>query len=244
VWALARTLVVVAAAFLLLSRPASAQWSTSAFLGDAATSPSRLDVRSDAGAEISLDNVHLDDESLQSPWYYGWRITRRMQRVSWLGFEVEFIHAKAIANTAQVVRIRGRLNGTVIDGHQAMSTVLPHFELSHGLNFLLGNAVVRWPIGSARHASGLAIVGRFGVGPTISHVESTFQAQSEDAYQFGGAAVGGGVGIEVRTTNHLFVVADVKVTTARQNLRVGSATIEGRFTTRHLSAGLMWRWRD
>ncbi len=220
----------------------SAQWSVSAFLGKAATSPTRLEIRSGASDAVVLNRVHLDDESMQLPWYYGWRITRGIRRVPWLGVEVEFIHAKTIADTAQLVRVQGRLNGAAVDAQLPMSAIVPRFELSHGLNFLLANAVVRWPIAHARPEPRLAIVGRLGAGPTIPHVESTFQNQSEDAYQLGRIGIGGGIGTEVRLTNHLFAVGDLKFTTTRQRVHVGSAEIEGRFTTWHVIGGLMWRF--
>jgi hypothetical protein len=236
-----------ATSFLVVSllfpaSPASAQWSVSAFLGDAATSPSRLEVRSNAGDAAVIERVQLDDESSKSPWYYGWRIARRLERLPWLGFEAEFIHAKTIADTAQLVRVHGRVNGTAVDGQLPMSVVLPRFQLSHGLNFLLGNAVIRWPSGSARSEPRLTVVGRFGVGPTIPHVESTFQGQTEDAYQLARLAIGGGIGAEVRVMTHLFAVGDLKYTTTQERVHVGSAEIAGRFTTRHVMAGLMWRF--
>jgi hypothetical protein len=237
-----RSLVLLTVSFLVSASSASAQWSVSAFLGKAATSPTRLEIRSGASDAVALDRVHLDDKSMQLPWYYGWRVTRRVQRVSWLAFEAEFIHAKTIANTTQLVRAQGRVNGAVVDAQLPMHAVLTRFELSHGLNFLLGNAVIRWPIGSVRHDPRVTIVGRVGAGPTIPHVESTFQGQAENGYQFGRVGVGGGIGAEVRLVNRLFAVGDVKVTTTRQNVSVGSAEIEGRFTTRHVMGGLMWRF--
>jgi hypothetical protein len=238
VWVPARSLILL----LVLVSPASAQWSVSAFLGDASTSPTRLDVRSNAGDLVVIEQVHLEDESSQSPWYYGWRIGRRIERVPWLGFEAEFIHAKTIADTTQRVRLHGRMNGAVVDDQLPMSVVLPRFELSHGLNFLLGNAVVRWPSGSVSSEPRLTMVGRFGVGPTVPHVESTFQGQTEDAYQWARLAIGGGIGAEVRIVNHVFAVGDLKYTTTREEVHVGSAEIAGRFTTRHVMAGLMWRF--
>ena len=241
-WVPVRSLVLLIVSFLVSASPASAQWSVSAFLGKAATSPTRLEIRSGANDAVALDRVHLDDQSMQLPWYYGWRVTRRLQRVSWLAFEAEFIHAKTIANTAQLVRVQGRVNGAAVDAQLPMSAVLPRFELSHGLNFLLGNAVMRWPIGSHVSDPRLALVGRFGAGPTIPHVESAFQGQSEDAYQFGRIGLGAGIGVEVRLTHHLFALGDVKVTTTRQKVHVESAEIEGRFTTSHVMGGLMWRF--
>jgi hypothetical protein len=238
VWVPARSLILL----LVLVSPASAQWSISAFLGDAATSPTRLEVKSNKDDAVVIDRVHLADASSKSPWYYGWRMARQLERMPWLGFEAEFIHAKTIADAAQLVDVHGRVNGTAVDGEVPMRVVLPRFELSHGLNFLLGNAVVRWPTKSASSGPRLTMVGRFGVGPTIPHVESTFQGQTEDGYQWARLAIGGGIGAEVRIGPQLFAVGDLKYTTTREHVHVGSAEIAGRFTTRHVMAGLMWKF--
>ena len=225
-----------------LASPASAQWDVTAFLGDAATSPSRLKVRSAAGdASFLVESVRLADESLDSPWYYGARLTRQFERAAWLGLEVEFIHAKVIADPSQLVQAQGRLDGLQLNGQQRLATLLPRFELSHGLNFLLGNAVLGWPIARRGPESLVAIVGRLGAGPTIPHVESSFRGQEEDNYQLGEIAFAGAIGAQIRLSNHFSAVAEVKVTRTRQRVEVGSAEIEGVFTTRHLVAGVSWR---
>src|SRR5262245_7332642 len=165
-------------ALLASTGSASAQWQVTASLGKAATSPSRLSIRSAADSEFIVERVHLRDESFDSPWYYGARLTRRLQRVPWLGLEVEFVHAKAIADPSQLVRIRGRVDGTDVDESQRLGAILPRFELSHGLNFVLGNAVVFWPIVRSGHDPLFSVVGRFGGGPTVPHVEVTVQDQA------------------------------------------------------------------
>jgi hypothetical protein len=118
---------------VLLASPVSAQWHVTAFLGDAETSPGRLDVRSaSSDASVVVEPVGLRDESFDSPWYYGARLTRRFERAPRLGLEVEFIHAKAIADPSQLVRVHGRLDGRELDGQQPLGAILPRFELSHG----------------------------------------------------------------------------------------------------------------
>jgi hypothetical protein len=240
VWVPTRSLILL----LALVSPASAQWSVSAFLGDGAASPTRLELTSPSGDAAVIERVQLADQSSQAPWYYGWRIARQIERLPWLGVEAEFIHTKTIADTAQLVRVHGRVNGTAVDGELPMAVVVQRFELSHGLNFLLGNVVVRWPSGSASSRPRTVMIGRFGAGPTIPHVESTLQGQTEDAYQWARLAIGGGVGVEVRVVHQLFAVGDLKYTTTREEVDVGSAAIAGRFTTRHVTAGLMWRFRS
>ena len=227
---------------LTVASPASAQWSVGAFLGDAATAPARFDVRSLAHeTSLVVEKVHLDARSFRSPVYYGGRITRELERVRWLGLEAEFIHAKTIADPTRLVRIHGRLNGSTVDGQQPLAAILPRFELSHGLNFVLGNVVLHWPPARQCDETRTEIGGRLGLGATIPHVEASFRSQDEDGYQLGRMALAGAIGARIRLANRLSAIIELKVTRTRQHVRVGSADVEGVFATRHLVAGLTWR---
>ena len=217
---------------------ALAQWQLTAFVGDAATSPSRLTLTDGADDAVAADAVKFDDRSFVSPWYDGARLTRRIESHSWFGLEAEFIHAKAIADPNQLVRLAGNFDGAPIAGQHPLSTVLPRFELSHGLNFLLANAVFSWP--SERR---VIFVGRLGAGPTMPHVEVSTPETATDGYQWGGPALGLSVGSEVRLSTQLAAIVEFKLTHARQRLDVGSTSIEGVFTTRHLVVGASWRGR-
>ena len=232
--------VLIVFGLVACANPASAQWYVTAFLGDAATSSTRLEILSQqSDTSLAVDPVRLADESFASPVYYGARLTRGLGRPSWLGLEVEFIHSKAIADTAQLVRAQGRLDGRPVDADQRLDAILPRFELSHGLNFLLGNVVFDWPL-SWRSEALVAIVGRLGTGLTIPHVESTFRGHDEDDYQLGGMAFAAAIGAQIRLSKRLSAVVDVKVTRTRQHVEVGTAD-EGTFTTRHVVAGVAWR---
>jgi hypothetical protein len=213
-----------------------------AYLGKATTSASRFDVRSSAAdTALVVEPIAFDDESFRSPLYYGARLTRRFERAPWFGLEAEFIHTKAITDPSRLVRARGRLNGDDLDGEQRLGAILPRFELSHGLNFVLGNAAFHWPNRPQDDAPPVEILGRLGVGPTLPHVESTFLTQEEDTYQLGRVAFAGAIGAEIRLANRVSAVLELKVTRTRQRVHVGSADIEGVFTTRHVVAGLTWR---
>ena len=172
-------LVAILLGVVLLASPASAQWAATAYLGDATTLSSRFDVRSTIGdTALVVEPVSFDDESFQSPRDDGARITRRFERVPWFGLEAEFIHAKVIADPSQAASVRGHLDGAELGGQLRLGAILPRFELSHGLNFVLGNAMVQWPIAPRGSDALFTVVGRLGAGPTIPHVESMFQGQS------------------------------------------------------------------
>ncbi len=128
-----------------------------------------------------------------------------------------------------------------MDGDRRLGTILPRFELSHGLNFLLGNAVIYWPIASRSADTLVEIVGRLGLGPTMPHVESSFDGHDEDAYQLGGPAVDAAIGSQIHVWRHVSAIVEFKVTRTRQRVDVGAANLEGVFTTRDVVAGLVWR---
>ena len=227
-----------------MSGVAVAQWSVAAFTGNASTARGDLRVTSSGDdTAVTLQAVSYDDESFQSPIYYGGRVTRFFRAVPCLGLEGEFVHLKTITRPDAVVQADGRLAGQTVTGPRPLGTVLPRFELSHGLNLILANVVVRFPTRKADAPGGgprLAMTGRGGVGPTVPHVEARFQNQDEDGYHVGRAAWHAAIGIEVRLWGRLHAVSEVKWTTTRQRLQAAGAGIDGRFRTRHLIAGLSW----
>ena len=228
---------------VLLPQPAAAQWSVTGLLGNASTSPAVLTVRTTSDdTNLHIGPVEFADESSQSPWYYGARVTRDLKRIPWLAAEAEFIHAKAISHPSQMVRVTGLMNGVRIERLEALGDMLPRFELSHGLNVLVGNAVVHWPIVRIKGQPFIEVAGRGGVGLSIPHVESTFAAESTDRYQLGGMALAGSIGAELRISTHVSGVFDAAWTRTSASLDIGSADLEANLTTRHIIGGVMWRF--
>jgi len=213
-----RIACVLGALALLVPAPARADWLLSLYTGAASTSSNTLEITPDRGAPLTLDDVGYRGASSKSPIYYGYRVgfTPKGSR---LGIEAEFTHAKAIA----------------VDTH---STDLTAFQLSHGLNFVLGNVVFRSrPLGTGR----VALTARGGAGLTIPHVEATFRGNEVSEYQRGGVGAQGTVGLEARLTDHWYVVADARLTYARVRVDISSAELAGNFTTRHVDVGVAVR---
>lgn len=233
-----------AACLLLAAWPASAQWRVAAFAGHASTAPADVTVTALArDTAVVLADVPFAGDSSRSPIYYGWRVSRAFGRVPWLAIEGEFIHAKTITHPGDVVHVRGRLDGAPVDAERPVGTVLPRFALSHGLNFLLANAVARVDVGGTSAAPArLALTARAGVGPTLPHVEATFAEAREDAYHTGRAGWQVAGGVEARVTAHLWAIAELKWTATRQAVGVGDATIAAAMRTRHAVAGLGWQF--
>ena len=131
----ARTLWVRASRVLLIvlavatPHAARADWLFGGYMGAAGTSSNTLTVSPAAGAPFSIPDVGYKGQAFRSPWYYGVRVGWLPAATQGIGVEVEWNHAKAIAQ---------------IDPR---SSDLNAFQQSHGLNFLLGNVAYRFSPG-------------------------------------------------------------------------------------------------
>lgn len=228
--------------FAVAVRPVSAQWVASVYLGDASTAATTVTLDApEHSTWLALDTIPFHDASWQSPVYYGGRLTCFLRRAPWLGVEVEFIHMKAIADTAAVVRMQGSEGGTAVDEPRQVSTVLRRLSLSHGLNFALSNVVVRVPLRAGILPSRVTLLARVGAGPTIPHVEATLSNGSADGYQWGRVGFHAAVGAEVSISKRLALCLEAKRTATRQVVQIGTAELTASFTTRHFMAGMTYR---
>jgi lipid A oxidase len=198
---------------------ARADWLLSLYAGAASTASNTLDITPAAGSAASVSSVEYEGRAFKSPPYYGYRVgfTPKDRHV---GIEGEFTHAKAIAT------------GTP-------STELTAFQLSHGLNFILGNVVYR----SSPACSGrCTFVARGGAGITYPHVEATFRGRDTYQYEYGGFGAQGGAGVELHVSNQFLVVADLRLTYAHVGVDLADGgRLTGPFTSVHGDFGVGWR---
>jgi hypothetical protein len=194
---------ILLAAALALGTPATAnaQWYVGAYLGANATRPAtvRLDL-AEPPLALTYDDVHFAGRPFASPQYYGIRIGREVGRAGRFGVEVEFIHAKVIADP--------------------IDAIVTRYAMSHGLNFLLVNLVARQPIAGGR----AAFVARGGVGPTLPHAETTVFGVEREQYELGGVGWQAAAGVEVALARRLRVEGEYKFTFARPTITVAGGT--------------------
>jgi len=224
--------------------PAGAQWRIAGFAGSASTARADVAVSTPPDTAVVLDSVPFAHESWRPPIYYGWRVARHFGRAHWLGVEGEFLHAKAITRNTDLVRVHGRLAGATIDADVPVGAVLPRLEISHGLNFLLANAVVRVGLGADRGPGArVAVAARAGAGPTLPHVEATTLAGARaDEYRIGGIGWQVAGGLDVRVWSRLSAIAELKWTGTHQALDVGPTVITVPLRTVHVAIGAGWRF--
>jgi hypothetical protein len=200
---------------------ARADWLFGGYMGAAGTSSNTLTVSPAAGAPFSIPDVAYKGQAFRSPWYYGVRVGWLPAATKGIGLEVEWNHAKAIAQ---------------IDPR---SFDLNAFQQSHGLNFLLGIVAYRFSSGCSGRCT--AVV-RGGAGISTPHVESTFRNAHQEQYQYGGPAWQAGAGLEYHLWQFVYGIADARITrVSEKHLHGAGADIAGSFFTRHVDFGVALR---
>jgi hypothetical protein len=222
---------------VVVPSPAGAQWFGAAYLGGNATHPADITVTQPVrDTALTIREVQFDARPLESPQYYGLRIGRLLGASRRYGLEVEFIHLKVIARTEERYRMTGAWNGAAIDETRRMDDLVQRYSMSHGLNYLLVNAVARRVLGDGR----AALIGRLGAGPTYPHAESTIDGATREQYEFAGLGGHLSAGVDVRLRGRLSVMAEYKLTASRPEISVADGTGRVRAVSHHVAAGLAY----
>jgi len=197
------------------SSTAYGEWTGAFYGGKAYIRDSDLEMEQPSlGTSLKLRDVAWDDQSFEGPIYYGVRVGRFFTSYPHFGLEAEFIHLKAVSEGERLVGASGTLRGSPLDRELPMEEIVEHFEITHGMNFILFNVVGRYgflrdqtyPVGRVR------LLARAGVGPTIPHPEGTIGGESFSRYQTNGPGFGAGIGCEVSFSRHFFGLVEYKRT--------------------------------
>jgi len=219
---LTRALRAAALAATLLVHPSTARadWSFGVFLGASHTMPSTLTLNLPAaGTHDTFSAVPLASRSFSSPPYYGYRLGWFGSGSRRIGVEAELIHLKIYA------------------GDGALGPLVQRFSISHGLNLLLVNLVVRQPMQRR-----VWLAARGGAGMAIPHGESRVGGIDQEQYEIASAAFQAAAGPEFALSRHARGFVEYKVTTTAPSVSVANGTVRGRYTSHHLAAGLGIVW--
>jgi hypothetical protein len=225
---------------LAVTAPAFAEWTVGAFAGGCRTGNTSLTlVQPAADTSVTFVPVRYRSASFEMPIYYGYRVGAFLAP-RWLGVEGELIHMKVIADTARVSRAQGTVGGQAVAGPRAIDSVLDRFSITHGVNLLLANVVVRraGTAASPSRAPRWMLVGRIGAGASIPHPESTSGGLSLERYEWGAFSIQGAAAAEVRITGPLYVSGEYKLTRTVQDVTIAGGSARTPLVTHHLVAGL------
>jgi opacity protein-like surface antigen len=222
-------------ACLGVARSAEAQWYFAGYLGANTTQSADVAIEIPASSlALEFHDVKFDAHPFESPQYYGWRLGHMFGATRRFGVELEFTHLKVIAQTGESYETSGASGLVPFTAGTPMGSIVERYSMTHGLNFVVGNVVVREPIGSGR----AAFVGRAGAGGTIPHTETTVLGGAVDQYEFAGAGFHLAAGIDVRLNGRLSFVAEYKYTHARPEITVAGGSGRTTAATHHVAAGL------
>jgi hypothetical protein len=228
-----RGAAVAAIALFLYPAPARADWLLSAYLGTSRTASNTVAIEPDTGGLLDVGPIAYETRPFTSPVYYSGRFTYFLTAIPWLGIGGEWTHNKAIADVDQLVGING---GTPVP----LSVLMSRLEMTNGLNVALANIVVRHPVAIGSTGDRLSLMGFAGLGVAVPHVETVFAGATKFEYQVTGLGWQVGGGVEWRLVKGLSAIADLRVTSGRQRLDLGTGTLTGTFTSTQADFGVAW----
>jgi hypothetical protein len=227
-------ITVVTAVLIAIPALAHGQWIVSAYGGAMRTESSDVRIEADAtNTSLVFEAMRFESRSSESPIYYGYRIGHRVRGTRWLFVEAEVIHGKVYPREPAATMGMGTLRGMSVS-RVAFDAVVQDFNLSHGLNFILINALARHLFANRR----VTATARLGAGPVLPHVESLVDGDRREDYQWAGVGTQVSGGGELTIWRRLAVTAEYKWTHTRP--RVSLARGDAMLTTssHHIAIGL------
>lgn len=203
------------------------------------------DVRIQQGAignDFTFRDVSFDDESFKTPPWYGLRAGYFFERYPWLGGAIELFHFKVLAETAESKPLQGTHNGAVVDTTARVDSIVQQFQISHGVNYLAFDVLVRHSLlqDPDRFPKGrVQLYGGVGVGPVIAHAENRIDnVRNDERYEVAGVGIQALVGVRALLFKYFGVFAEYKFTHSSLTVGVASGDAHLDENTHHLIGGI------
>jgi hypothetical protein len=223
--------VILLLLLVAFASPAAGEGYIGFYAGAAATHAATVNLdQLNLANRLVFRQVPFSGRSFDSPIYYGYRaglfLTNR------LGLEAEFVHLKIYADLDKPVQVEGTLDGLNISEQAPMGRYTGQFEVSHGLNLVFINAVVRRPL-----IERLLFVGRAGIGMTIPRPEVIVFGVSGGSYQAGQIATQAAAGIQARLWRGLHLTSEYKYTFTPASFEIPNGRASLRVHSHHVATG-------
>ena len=235
--------VLILTGGLLMPLSVNAELSISGYGGKSFIDNSDLNLKQ-GQTNLNYKDVSWEDNSFESPVFYGARIGYWLKDTPNIGFSVDFSHLKNYLIDSKSVAVSGTQNNVPVDGNQVINgTALKEFNMSHGLNTLTFNGQYRWFPKGERD---LTLLGRLqpytglGAGFSIPHVEATVYNLKTYEYQLGaGPVVNGMLGLNYDFYSFISGFLEYKLTYASvQDNLAGGGVINTETVNHQLIFGL------
>lgn len=194
------------------------------------------------GNDFRVGDVSFADDSFSDPPYYGVRAGYFFEGSPWLGLAVDFFHAKMTAETGDTRRFSGTLGGVPIDLSQPMQNVVQAFAITHGVNYVTANALVRYSLLTDAEAfpnGRIQLYAGAGLGPVIAHPETRVQNIARNAgYEVAGLGVQGFVGVRTMLWRYVGLFAQYRFSHSDLTVTVSSGRAKVAENTHHAVGGL------
>ncbi|HYW04891.1 MAG TPA: hypothetical protein VFA86_13200 [Gammaproteobacteria bacterium] len=175
----------------------------SAYAGWSGASGSDLRYAAPGGTSLTVHDVSWNTDSFEPPPYYGVRATWWLRPASGPGLALDFTHAKILLRTAETARVTGMDAGAPVDARRPVASVIPHFENTHGLNFLTLSGLYRVELRHGGPRPTWQAYAGAGAGVAYPHVEARIGQAVTFRHEWAGPVAQGLLGLETRTGRHL-----------------------------------------
>jgi hypothetical protein len=222
--------------------PASAQWVASVYLGASHTQPAALTISQPAlNTAVQFNNIAFAARSFSPPVYYGYAVAHFWRER--FGVEGELIHLKVYGQMQRPATVEGTLQGALVSGRVAPVNMVSQFDITHGVNPIVANFVLRQGFGQGRDGRRRAyLLVRAGAGITVPHHENTVSGVHSEYYQLGRPVIQTGAGGELRLWRGLYGAAQYKFTWTRQRVDVAEGTARVALRSHHAGFGFAWHF--
>jgi lipid A oxidase len=237
-----RSTVLLASLIAVGPGPAAAEVFLDGFVGKSSTLDSDVKIEQPGrGNDFTIEGLSFDDESFVSPWYYGARVGYFFEGLPAFGLGLEFFHFKILGQTGQGRRIQGTVSGAPLDTTAAVNTIVERFDVSHGVNYVTLDALLRYPLleDPERFPRGrVQLYAGAGLGPVITHAETRIQNQGLEKYELAGLGVQGFLGVRALVFKHFGVFVEYKFTHSGLEFDVFGGRARVDENTHHTVGGL------
>jgi lipid A oxidase len=220
---------------LLLGSPSwgEAEWFVDLYAGKSLTLNEDIKIKQPANnSNFTVEDVSFDDESFKDPPYYGVRVGHFFEQLPSLGLALEFFHFKMLADTNESKRFTGTRNGAPISTVQPVNSVVQRFNISHGVNYLTLDAILRGGFFQEKERfprGRLQAYGGIGPGLVITHPENRVEGvNNSEEYEISGFGVQAFVGAKLLLFRHFGLFGEYKFTHSSLDvdLSTGSGSVD------------------